>query len=133
MAKKNALEKELFDSSSATNSLSNDICGIKANEESSYERTLKKLIKDTIRKIVNIEGNERCCDCGAPEPDWLVTNLGVLVCIECCGVHREMGVQISKTQSLKIDRLASSQLIVSQNKNFKLKKRDFRPNLVLKF
>lgn len=47
------------------------------------------------------------------DPEWLVTNLGILTCIECCGIHRELGVHISKTQSIKIDRLSTSQLIVS--------------------
>ena len=41
-------------------------------------------------------GNDKCADCGAPEPDWASLNLGVLVCIECSGVHRNFGVHISK-------------------------------------
>lgn len=43
-------------------------------------------------------GNDRCADCGAPDPDWASLNLGVLVCIECSGVHRNLGVHISKVQ-----------------------------------
>lgn len=41
-------------------------------------------------------------------------NLGVLICLECCGVHREMGVHVSRTQSIVIDDLATSQLLVSK-------------------
>ncbi len=40
-------------------------------------------------------------------------NLGVLVCLECCGMHRDMGVHISRTQSIVIDHLGTSQLLVS--------------------
>lgn len=48
---------------------------------------------DVLRKVC---GNDKCADCGAPEPDWASLNLGVLVCIECSGVHRNLGVHISK-------------------------------------
>ncbi|XP_022737861.1 ADP-ribosylation factor GTPase-activating protein AGD3-like [Durio zibethinus] len=48
-------------------------------------------------------GNDKCADCGAPEPDWASLNLGVLVCIECSGVHRNLGVHISKIRSLTLD------------------------------
>lgn len=33
---------------------------------------------------------------------WLSTNFGVIVCIECSGVHREMGVHVSRIQSLLV-------------------------------
>jgi len=26
------------------------------------------------------------------DPEWLSVNLGVLICLECCGVYRDMGV-----------------------------------------
>ena len=47
------------------------------------------------------------------DPEWLSVNLGVLICLECCGVHRDMGVHISRTQSIVIDDLGSAQLLVS--------------------
>ncbi|XP_010530854.1 PREDICTED: ADP-ribosylation factor GTPase-activating protein AGD3 isoform X2 [Tarenaya hassleriana] len=59
----------------------------------------EKLI-DVLRKVC---GNDKCADCGAPEPDWASLNLGVLVCIECSGVHRNLGVHISKIRSLMLD------------------------------
>ena len=46
------------------------------------------LINSIIGKVKKLEGNQSCCDCGAPDPDWITTNLGVLTCIFCCGVHR---------------------------------------------
>lgn len=46
--------------------------------------------------LTRVLGNEKCADCGAPEPDWASLNLGVLMCIECSGIHRNLGVHISK-------------------------------------
>lgn len=50
-----------------------------------------------------IPGNDLCAECGASEPDWASLNLGILLCIECSGVHRNLGVHISKVRSIKFD------------------------------
>ncbi|KAK8537380.1 hypothetical protein V6N13_042309 [Hibiscus sabdariffa] len=50
-----------------------------------------------------ISGNDVCAECNAPEPDWASLNLGILLCIECSGVHRNLGVHISKVRSLTLD------------------------------
>lgn len=48
----------------------------------------------------------------ALDPEWLSTNLGILTCIECSGIHREMGVHVSRIQSLSLDSLGTSDLLV---------------------
>jgi hypothetical protein len=48
--------------------------------------------------------NPACADCGAPGPDWAVINAGVAVCIQCSGIHRSLGVHVSKVRSLTLDR-----------------------------
>ena len=45
---------------------------------------------------------------------WLSTNFGVIMCIECSGIHREMGVHISKIQSLTLDNIGTSQLLIAR-------------------
>uniref|UniRef100_A0A8C7LAL1 ArfGAP with SH3 domain, ankyrin repeat and PH domain 1a n=1 Tax=Oncorhynchus kisutch TaxID=8019 RepID=A0A8C7LAL1_ONCKI len=79
------------------------------------EDTLEDLTKAIIEDVLRIPGNEICCDCGASEPKWLSTNLGILTCIECSGIHREMGVHISRIQSMELDKLGSSELLLAKN------------------
>ncbi|PPS03602.1 hypothetical protein GOBAR_AA17060 [Gossypium barbadense] len=69
---------------------------------SQHQRSCLKNEKpiDVLRRVC---GNDKCADCGAPEPDWASLNLGVLLCIECSGVHRNLGVHISKVRSLTLD------------------------------
>lgn len=50
------------------------------------------------------------------DPKWLSTNLGILTCIECSGIHREMGVHISRIQSMELDKLGTSELLVRRRK-----------------
>ncbi|WOH07445.1 hypothetical protein DCAR_0726875 [Daucus carota subsp. sativus] len=50
-----------------------------------------------------IPGNDICAECGAPDPDWASLNLGILMCIECSGVHRNLGVHRSKVRSINLD------------------------------
>ena len=49
-----------------------------------------------VEHLQRVPGNMACADCGAAGPDWASLNLGVLLCIECSGVHRRLGVQASK-------------------------------------
>ncbi|PIO75841.1 ankyrin repeat protein [Teladorsagia circumcincta] len=57
----------------------------------------------TFEQIRRVPGNERCADCGSEQPKWVSINLGVVLCIECSGVHRSLGVQTSKVRSLTMD------------------------------
>ncbi|KAI5646128.1 putative GTPase activating protein for arf domain-containing protein [Phthorimaea operculella] len=44
---------------------------------------------------------ELCADCGASDPSWASINRGLLLCAECCSVHRSMGRHISHVKSLR--------------------------------
>ncbi|KAL3206903.1 hypothetical protein MRX96_039856 [Rhipicephalus microplus] len=54
-------------------------------------------------QLTSIAGNELCCDCRSPGPCWASINLGITLCIECSGIHRSMGVHVSKVRSLTLD------------------------------
>ncbi|XP_077591803.1 arf-GAP with SH3 domain, ANK repeat and PH domain-containing protein 1 isoform X3 [Stigmatopora nigra] len=79
------------------------------------EDGLEDLTKAIIEDVLRMPGNELCCDCGAADPKWLSTNLGILTCIECSGIHREMGVHISRIQSMELDKLGTSELLLAKN------------------
>ncbi|VDP20587.1 unnamed protein product [Heligmosomoides polygyrus] len=42
----------------------------------------------------------QCADCGADDPQWASINRGVLICNDCCSVHRNLGRQYSQVRSL---------------------------------
>ncbi|XP_078582988.1 ARF GTPase-activating protein GIT2-like isoform X2 [Branchiostoma floridae x Branchiostoma japonicum] len=58
--------------------------------------------------------NEVCGDCGTAEPGWASINRGVLLCDDCCSVHRSLGRHISQVRSLQHSNWASSLLTMVQ-------------------
>ena len=37
------------------------------------------------------------------DPTWISINTGAVICINCSGIHRKLGVHISKVRSLDLD------------------------------
>ncbi|XP_034647214.1 ARF GTPase-activating protein GIT2 isoform X3 [Trachemys scripta elegans] len=48
-----------------------------------------------------LRSSEVCADCSAPDPCWASVNRGILICDECCSVHRSLGRHISQVRHLK--------------------------------
>ncbi|XP_023172249.2 centaurin-gamma-1A isoform X2 [Drosophila hydei] len=85
-----AVEQEIFKSLQSIESS-------KTKQATSTELAAMVAIKQ------RVPGNGHCVDCGAPNPEWASLNLGVLMCIECSGIHRNLGSHISKVRSLGLD------------------------------
>uniref|UniRef100_A0A8D3CT18 ArfGAP with GTPase domain, ankyrin repeat and PH domain 2 n=1 Tax=Scophthalmus maximus TaxID=52904 RepID=A0A8D3CT18_SCOMX len=58
-----------------------------------------------LQAIRNAKGNNFCVDCDAPNPTWASLNLGALICIECSGIHRNLGTHLTRVRSLDLDDL----------------------------
>ncbi|KAI4372076.1 hypothetical protein MLD38_010358 [Melastoma candidum] len=59
----------------------------------------KRRLKDQLL----LRDNRICADCSAPDPKWASANIGVFICLKCCGVHRSLGSHVSKVLSVTLD------------------------------
>jgi len=62
------------------------------------EKELKVLMQ-----LLKLPENTYCAECGARHPRWASYNLGIFVCLQCSGIHRDLGVDISKVRSITLD------------------------------
>ncbi|XP_029906691.1 arf-GAP with GTPase, ANK repeat and PH domain-containing protein 1-like isoform X2 [Myripristis murdjan] len=75
--------------------------------ESSKNKARKNSQSEAVALLAirNAKGNNFCVDCDAPNPTWASLNLGALICIECSGIHRNLGTHLSRVRSLDLDDL----------------------------
>lgn len=74
-----------------------------------YTRTDSNSFHENPSKLLHIirdhdQGNCWCADCSSGiKTEWVSINLGIVLCIECSGIHRSLGTHISKVRSLTLD------------------------------
>ncbi|CAC5426180.1 ARAP1 [Mytilus coruscus] len=49
------------------------------------------------------ESNHFCADCRAPDAHWASINIGIVLCKNCAGIHRDFDHRISRIKSLRMD------------------------------
>ncbi|CAL8294490.1 unnamed protein product [Merluccius merluccius] len=75
-----------------------------------------KCVKDidryqaVLNSLLALEENKYCADCDSKGPRWASWNLGIFVCIRCAGIHRNLGVHISKVKSVNLDQWTQEQV-----------------------
>lgn len=63
-----------------------------------------------LKELLAQSDNRICADCGAPDPKWASANIGVFLCLKCCGVHRSLGTHISKVLSVTLDQWSDDEI-----------------------
>ncbi|KAM2799674.1 hypothetical protein COP1_004485 [Malus domestica] len=66
--------------------------------------------KRRLKDLLVQKDNRNCADCGAPDPKWASANIGVFICLKCCGVHRSLGTHISKVLSVTLDEWSDDEI-----------------------
>ncbi|KAH3763493.1 stromal membrane-associated GTPase-activating protein 2 [Pelomyxa schiedti] len=79
----------------------------KAKSEITVLNTSTTLSVRDMDFLHTIPGNSSCVDF----PDWASINFGILMCLECSGVHRSMGTHVSKVRSLTLDKWSPELLL----------------------
>eukprot|EP00795_Rhopilema_esculentum_P007544 gene7544-13329_t len=73
-------------------------------------KQLKERHQTILNDLLREEVNRYCADCRAKGPRWASWNLGVFLCIRCAGIHRNLGVHISRVKSVNLDSWTPEQI-----------------------
>ena len=86
----------------------------KSRAEKERERQVQDKVQAILGAMLKDEDNKYCVDCDAKGPRWASWNLGVFLCIRCAGIHRNLGVHISRVKSVNLDSWTPQQVAVRE-------------------
>lgn len=87
---------------------------LKSKAEKEKERVAQEKVQTILTSMLRDEDNKYCVDCDSKGPRWASWNLGVFLCIRCAGIHRNLGVHISKVKSVNLDSWTPQQVASMQ-------------------
>ncbi|XP_067126198.1 stromal membrane-associated protein 1 isoform X2 [Centruroides vittatus] len=85
-----------------------------AKAEKERQRQVQEKCQAILAQMLREDDNKYCVDCDAKGPRWASWNLGIFLCIRCAGIHRNLGVHISKVKSVNLDTWTPEQVACLQ-------------------